>query len=375
MKQLSAVIAPGDGRSFAGKISFEDRIARVEPAAGAPGDYIMPGLVDLQVNGSHGIDVMEAAPESILRLAAHLAREGTTAFIPTAVTAPLERIERVHAAIAQAAQSQNRPRDAADAVATGAGAAILGMHLEGPFISPARMGAHPRLNLAPLGEPLERVLALDWLRVLTLAPELDGAIDAIRRLTARGVAVSIGHTDASFAQAQAAIAAGARMFTHLFNAMRPLHHREPGVVAAAMLPSQARAAVIPDGLHVDPAILRMVLAARGPSGTILTTDKVALAATAPGPHPDARAHVEGGVARLKDGTIAGSVISMLDGARLMVEKAGASVGMVAMMAASNPAALLGLDDRGRLAAGARADFLIVSPQFELKAVFIDGREL
>ncbi|MFZ0890094.1 MAG: hypothetical protein WA005_16745, partial [Candidatus Binataceae bacterium] len=98
MKQLSAVIAPGDGRSFAGKISFEDRIARVEPAAGAPGDYIMPGLVDLQVNGSHGIDVMEAAPESILRLAAHLAREGTTAFIPTAVTAPLERIERVHAA-------------------------------------------------------------------------------------------------------------------------------------------------------------------------------------------------------------------------------------------------------------------------------------
>jgi N-acetylglucosamine-6-phosphate deacetylase len=323
--------------------------------------------------------VMNAAPDALLALAAHLAREGTTAFLPTAVTAPLERIESADAAIAQAACAQrerDQPRGAVhDADSS---ASILGMHLEGPFISPARLGAHPTLNLIPRGEALERVLGLKALRLVTLAPELDGALDAIARFCGRGVAVSIGHTDATLAQAEAGVAAGARMFTHLCNAMRPLHHREPGAIAAAMLAERAFAAVIPDGVHVDPAMLQLVYRARGAAGMIITSDAVALAGTADKPTAHqvgrARATIVDGAARLDDGTLAGSVISMLDGARVMVEKVGASVGDVAMMGAANPAAMLGLRDRGRLAVGMRADFLIVSPEFKLKAVFINGRE-
>ena len=153
------------------------------------------------------------------------------------------------------------------------------MHLEGPFISPLRLGAHPTLNLEPRGDAFERVLAMSALRLITLAPELPGALDAIRRLAARNVVVSIGHTNATLDEANAGIDAGARMFTHLFNAMRPLNHRDPGVIAAALAPSAALAGIIPDGVHVHPAILRLAFAARGRSGLILVTDKVALAQT------------------------------------------------------------------------------------------------
>jgi len=371
MKHLSGVIAPGDGRAFAGRIGFGERIDTIDSAvAGGSDDYILPGFIDLQVNGSHGIDVMTAAPDEIAALAVHLAREGTTAFLPTAVTAPLGSIERAHAAIASAMT--------APAGARGGRAAILGMHLEGPFISSVRLGAHAPLNLEPLGDALECVLGLEKLRLVTLAPELPGALEAIGRFGARGVVVSIGHTDATLAEANAAIAAGARMFTHLFNAMRPLHHRDPGVIAAALLTRDATPALIPDGVHVDPAVLTLVYRARGASRMLLTTDKVALGGEPVGPSRHvgrAPARVEAGAARLGDGTLAGSVISMLDGARLMVEKAGVSVGEAAMMASANPAAMLALTDRGQLKPGARADLLLLSRQLKLKAVFIGGREV
>ncbi len=372
MKQLSGVIAPGDGLTFAGRISFDERISALEATAPDGEDYILPGFIDLQVNGSHGIDVMTATPDAILALAHDLAREGTSAFLATAVTAPLEQIERAHAAISQAMARQTDGGAGADRAA-----AILGMHMEGPFISSARLGAHPPLNLEPRGEPFERVLSLRNLKLMTIAPELAGAPDAIRRLCARGVVVSIGHTDATLSEADAAIAAGARMFTHLFNGMRPMHHRDPGVIAAAMLTSEAVAGVIPDGVHVDPTLLKLVYRLKGAAGMLLTSDKVALAGGGKGSRRVGRAQakIEGGAARLADGTLAGSVISMLDGARLMVEKVGVSVGEVAQMAAANPAAMLGADDRGRLAVGTRADLLLLSHELKLKAVFIGGQEL
>ncbi len=372
MRHLGGVIAPGDGTTFAGRISFDERISAIDRSGGGD-DYILPGFVDLQVNGSHGIDVMTAAPEQIAALARDLAREGTTAFLPTAITSPIDRIERVHRAIAQA-MTEQAGRAAAGATNF---AAILGMHLEGPFISAARLGAHPPLNLEPRGEPLDRILGLEKLRLTTLAPELDGAPDAIARFCARGVIVSIGHTDATLAEADAGIVAGARMFTHLFNGMRPLHHREPGVIGAAMLTSAAIPGVIPDGVHVDPAVLRIVYRIRGARGMLLTSDCVSL-----GGERDrstrsvgrAQARVVDGAARLEDGTLAGSIISMLDGVRLMIEKVGVSAGEAAMMAAANPASLLGLDDRGRIEVGARADLLLLSRELKLKAVFIAGRE-
>ncbi|MGB3550877.1 MAG: N-acetylglucosamine-6-phosphate deacetylase [Candidatus Binatus sp.] len=369
--KLSGCIATPDGSLVHGRITFTDRITALESASdGGDDDYILPGFVDLQVNGSHGIDVMNASADALATLSRHLAREGATAWMPTAVTAPIEKIAQVHESIAGAIEN-SRLDNSADA------AALLGMHLEGPFISPLRLGAHPALNLEPRAEAFERVLAMRALRLITLAPELPGGFDAIRRLTARAVVVSIGHTNATLEQANAAIAAGARMFTHLFNAMRPLNHRDPGVVAAALAPSPALAAIIPDGVHVHPAMLRLASRARGKDGMILVTDKVALA-NASGSEKNvgrARASVRDGAARLDDGTLAGSIISMLDGVRVMVEKAGVSIGDAAVMAATNPANLVGAGDRGRIQAGARADLIVLSRALELKSVFIAGREI
>ncbi len=370
MNRLGGRIARPDGSLLRGFVSFDGRIVSIEPSERAGDDYILPGLLDLQVNGSHGVDVMSASADGLLSISKRLAAEGTTGWLPTAITSPLESIERVHRSVDEAATAQEHD-DRADS-----GASILGMHLEGPFISSRRLGAHPKLNLEPAGEALERILTLDRLRLLTLAPELPSALEAISRLRARGVVVSLGHTDATFEQAEAGIAAGATMFTHLFNAMRPMSHRDPGVIAAALLARAAMPAVIPDAVHVHPAMLRLVYRLRGAAGMILTTDKIGLAGA-----PEAstslvgvRIRVEGGAARLEDGTLAGSVISMLDGVRVMVEKAGVTAGEAAMMAAGNPAAMLSLADRGRIEPGARADLLVLSPGLDLKNVFVAGRE-
>jgi N-acetylglucosamine-6-phosphate deacetylase len=368
--QLSGVIARPDGSLIRGRVRFTDRITALEPASNGGNDYILPGFVDLQVNGSHGIDVMNASPDEIATLSRHLAREGATAWMPTAVTSPIEKIAQVHESIADAYENSRQ-------ASSDNSAAILGMHLEGPFISPLRLGAHPTLNLEPRGDAFERVLALRALRLITLAPELPGGIEAIRRLAARDVVVSIGHTNATLDEANAGIAAGARMFTHLFNAMRPLNHRDPGVIAAALAPSPAFAAIIPDAVHVHPAMLRLAVAARGKDGIILVTDKVALAQTS-GVEKNvgrARAAIRDGAARLADGTLAGSIISMLDGVRVMIEQAGVSLGDAAVMAATNPAKLAGANDRGRIDVGARADLIVLSPALELKSVHIGGREI
>jgi N-acetylglucosamine-6-phosphate deacetylase len=370
MARLGGRIARPDGSLLRGFVSFGQRIVAVEPSERAGDDYILPGFIDLQVNGSHGVDVMTASADDLLRISKNLAAEGTTAWLATAITSPLDRIERANRIIDEAMTEQGANAGA------DSGASILGMHLEGPFISPHRLGAHPKLTLEPAGEALERVLALNRLRLLTLAPELPSAFDAIQRLCARGVVVSIGHSDATLEQAEAGVAAGARMFTHLFNAMRPMRHRDPGVAAAALLGSAAKPAVIPDAVHVHPAMLRLVYRLRGAAGLILTTDKIGLA-DAPGASTTlggVHIKVDGGAARLDDGTLAGSIISMLDGVRVMVEEAGVTPGEAARMAAGNPAAILSLGDRGKIEPGARADLIVLDPGLDLKAVFVTGRE-
>jgi N-acetylglucosamine-6-phosphate deacetylase len=366
-----------------GDLTFDDRVVRFKKREHAIDDYIIPGFIDLQVNGACGIDVMSATAGDLLELAHCLAHEGTTGWLPTVITSPLETIERVDAVIAEAmaaqAEADRASRPGGDSIA---GATILGMHLEGPFISPERRGVHPPLNLLPRGEALDRVSRLKTLKLITLAPELDGALHAIRALTARGVVVSIGHTDATYEQTLAAIDAGARMFTHLFNAMPPLHHRTPGVVGAALSPSTARAAVIPDGVHLHPALLNT------PNlNPVITTDRVALAGTDGASMPlfgglVKEARTENGAARLPDGTLAGSVISMLDGLHLTSKRLvgnGWSISGVLSeygeMSAFGPSAILGLPDRGRIEPGWRADLIVLDGDLNLKAVFIGGREL
>jgi N-acetylglucosamine-6-phosphate deacetylase len=366
MREVSGLIARPDGSLIEGRVEFSDRIERLEPHSTASGDYVLPGFVDLQVNGTHGMDVMAASPDDLTDMSRYLAREGVTAFLPTAVTSSLDRIAEVERVVGECRKAN---RDLTDL------ASIEGLHLEGPFISPQRLGVHPALTLEPAGENLERVLALKHLRLLTLAPELPGAIEAIHRANGCGVAVSIGHTDATLAQAQAAVNSGARMFTHVFNAMRPLHHRDPGVVAAALIPSAAFAAVIPDGIHVHPQVLALIYRARGAAGIVLTTDKVGRDDSGSGIAFDSATNNGVRAAHNSAGRLAGSLITMIDGIRLMVTKVGASVGEAALMAATNPAKVLGLAHRGRIDLGGRADLIVLDRELNLKAVFIGGCEL
>ncbi len=363
MREISGLIAQPDGSVVDGRVEFSGRIERLEPRSTSSRDYVLPGLIDLQVNGTHGMNVMTASRDDLTDMSRYLAREGVTAYLPTAITSSLDRIAKVERMVGECRKGNQDMSDLAS---------IEGLHLEGPFISPARLGVHPALMLEPVGENLERVLALEQLRLLTLAPELPGAIEAIHRANQRGVAVSIGHTDATLAQAQAAVSAGARMFTHVFNAMRPLHHRDPGVVAAALTPSPAFAAVIPDGIHVHPQVLALIYRARGAAGMVLTTDK---AAVEPGAAFQSMANNGASAAHNPDGRLAGSLITMMDGIRLMVNEVGASVGEAAQMAATNPATVLGSPLRGRIDPGCRADLIVLDRELNLKAVFIGGIEL
>lgn len=361
MREVSGLIARPDGSLVQGRVEFSTWIEKLESGSAAGSDYVLPGLIDLQVNGTHGMDVMAASPDDLTDMSRYLAREGVTAYLPTAITSSLDRFAKVDRAVGECRKANQDLSDLAS---------IEGLHIEGPFISPQRLGAHPALMLELTGENLERVLALEQLRLLTLAPELPGAIEAIRRSTGRGVAVSIGHTDATMAQAQAAVNAGARMFTHVFNAMRPLHHRDPGVVAAALTPSSALAAVIPDGVHVHPQVLALIYRARGAAGIVLTTDKVGVEAGARFATGNGRK-----AAHLADGRLAGSLITMMDGIRLMVTEVGASVGEAALMASTNPAKVLGLTQRGAIEPGCRADLIVLDRELNLKTVFIGGCEL
>jgi N-acetylglucosamine-6-phosphate deacetylase len=372
MRELRGQIALPDGRLSAARIAFGDRIESIEADSAAPRDLIIPGLIDLQLNGAFGVDVMRADAPALQALAKYLATVGTTGFLATATTAPIDHIIAVHHHIAQAMRAQA-------GIGAARAAAILGMHLEGPFISSLRLGAHPKLNVSPRGVALDRILGLASLRLLTLAPELDGGLEAIGRMQGRGVIVSLGHSDATFDESVAAIDAGARMFTHVFNAMRPLHQREPGIIGAALKPSAAMAAVIPDGVHVHPEVLGLIHRSRRSGGMVLVSDSILLAGAPTfetGAKPGSSAiRLERGAARLADGTLAGSVISLLEGVRLMVNKSGASVAEASLMAATNPARLLGLDDRGALRKGTRADLLLLDSQLGLKSVFITGREI
>jgi N-acetylglucosamine-6-phosphate deacetylase len=330
---------------------------------------------------------MTASPVDLLEISRRLPAEGTTSWLPTVITAPLHHIERIDRVIAEAMRLQ---RQALRRVNARAGpmpeAAILGMHLEGPFISPKQLGTHPPLNLSPTGEPLERVLRLSTLKLITLAPELDGALDAIGALVRKRVAVSIGHTDATYEQATAGVKAGARMFTHVYNAMAPLHHRAPGAAVAALVEAGAMAALIPDAVHVHPTMLRLAWRARGATGTIFTSDRTSLAGSEAVSAPlfggTANASVVGGVARLADGTLAGSVITMLDGLHLTAQRLVANgwslngvLSEYGEMSAFGPSAILGLTDRGRIEPGWRADLIVLDRDLNLKAVFVGGREL
>jgi N-acetylglucosamine-6-phosphate deacetylase len=333
----------------------------------AGGRTICPGFIDLQVNGGGGALLTEdPTPESVDVMSRTYARFGTTAILPTIVTSRQDQMERGLAAVAAA---MRRPPG---------GARILGSHLEGPFISEKRRGAHAeRFLQMPSVESLRALLDSSdgTLRILTIAPELDGALDVIRAAREAGVVVSIGHSDATLGQAMAGIDAGATMATHLFNGMRPFGHRDPGIIGAVLTDDRVTAGVIPDGVHVDPAVLSLIARSKGPAHTTLVTDAMSVVGAESSTFEiyGQPAEVRDGACYLPDGTLAGSALTMDRAVWNMHDRAGVPLRDAIEMATATPAIVLGLDaEVGVLTAGARADITICEQDMRPWRVFVGG---
>jgi len=366
-----------------------DRIADIRPgaAAGRPGEtvllaqhYVVPGFIDVHVHGVEGFDAL--GPDgSVGSMAAALPKYGVTAFCPTMVACPPGSIARVLSEVARARR------------AIPAGARVLPAHLESSFINPAFAGAQPAACLrvprpvvdggaATAGdftseEVLRAIeLGVPDLAVVTLAPELDGGVDLVSRLVSLGLRVSLGHSGADYDVACAAIAAGARRATHLFNRMPPLDHHEPGLVGAVLEAEEVAAEIICDGVHVHPSLVGVTVGAKRPARVMAVTDGTALSGLAPG----ARAQLgqeqilaDGLAARLADGTLAGSTSTMDRIFRLLVDRVGLSLVDAATVTATTPARELGLVGHGLLAAGAVADLVVLDRAFSVARTYVGGQ--
>ena len=346
-----------------------ERIAAIgagEPPTGGAVDLrgltLCPGFVDIHIHGAFGADVMAGGVGAV---SAGLPRHGCTSFLPTTVTAPWPETLAAVGALADAAE---RPPE---------GARPAGIHLEGPFLNPLRRGMQAAEHMRPPdAAAVDALLAAGRGRVrqVTLAPELPGGLHAVRRLAGRGVTVALAHSDATFEQAAAAAAAGARHVTHCFNAMRPLHHREPGLAGAALALPGLSAEVIADGVHVHPAMLRLLWRARGWRRLALVTDAMPGAGAPEGRYRfgGQDVTVRGGAARLGDGTLAGSVLTM-DRAVATMVAAGVPPRQAVAMASRVPAAIAGLRDVGALAPGRRADVVGLGPDLGVAWVMVGGK--
>lgn len=325
--------------------------------------YLMPGFVDLQVNGSFGVDVA-TQPELLPELGQRLTATGITSYLPTVISMGRDGYSGLLPAL------DERFRE---------GAEVLGLHLEGPFLNPEKRGAHPPENIVrPDPGLLEELLQMAPVRMLTLAPELEGAFELVAAAGRRGVVVSAGHTAAGFEVAYRSLDFGVSGVTHLFNAMSPLHHREPGVPGAAFAHPRAVCGLISDGRHVHPEVVSLAFRLLGPDRIYLTTDAIAAAGMGPGEYALAgqRVYLEGGVPRLKSGEIAGSVLTMNEALKNTLAFTGCTVPEAARMAAATPARLIGEGERkGRLAPGYDADVVALSPGMDVEAAWVRGERV
>lgn len=349
------------------------------------GHYVVPGFIDVHVHGVQGVDVLDGTAP-IAEVARRLARFGVTAFCPTTVACDPSALRAVLEAVATA-------REAPDPLS----ARVLGAHLESNFVNPAYRGAQPHDCLRhPPANPESVAAASDGPRahgysgedilaeirragpgvgIVTLAPELDGAAALIETLALAGVMVSLGHSGATYAQGMAGIDAGARHATHLFNRMPPLHHREPGLVAAVLDREEVTAELVCDGFHVDPVMLRTAIRAKGAERVVAITDGTSGSGLPRGSRASlgGRPITVGDTALLDDGTLAGSVLTMDRAFKNLVDVVGVSILHAARMCAANQADELRLGRQGRLEAGALADFVVLDHQWQVAQTWIGGR--
>jgi N-acetylglucosamine-6-phosphate deacetylase len=341
--------------------------AHVPAEAERVGGIVVPGFVDVHVHGGDGADFMDADEESIERIVAFHAKHGTTALAATTLSASRADL---HTAV------ETLRRVAAYGPA---GAEIVGIHLEGPFINEARAGAQDRasIRVADIHELAALIAEAPRMRwIVTIAPEVEGARDLIEHFRDR-VLFSIGHTSADHATTVAAVEWGASHFTHLYNAMTPLHHRDPGVVGAALTSVDATAELIADGIHVHPAALRIAAQAM-PHRIALVTDAMRACGLADGTYKlyEYKVTVADGAARLADGTLAGSVLTMSNAVKNMIELAGLPAETVIPLATEVPARIAAVADRkGKIESRYDADLVVLNERFEVERVWARGHEL
>ncbi|MDP9146345.1 MAG: N-acetylglucosamine-6-phosphate deacetylase [Acidobacteriota bacterium] len=329
----------------------------------------IPGFVDIHIHGAGGRDVMEATPDAMAAVTRMVARHGTTSIVATTVSASPEETCRSCEGIAQYIASQHESGDAR--------AEVLGIHFEGPFLNKLRRGVHPEKWLTlPSAELLEKFIAAAGgnARILTIAPELLGAIPCIDAARKAGMVVGIGHTDATYEQARMAIAHGARHAVHVYNAMRPFSHRDSGVIGAVLTTPDVTAELIADGVHVEEAAMRLLLRAKNTDCVMLVSDGVSATGMPDGKYMLGQFEVivTDGVCRNSEGKLAGSTLT-LDKALRNVMALGKTFEETTRMLTLNPAGLLGVEfKKGALRVGADADILLIDEEFQLANVWIRG---
>jgi N-acetylglucosamine-6-phosphate deacetylase len=350
-----------------GKITRIDRLPRKGSAENidASGLYLVPGLIELQINGAFGQD-FTTAPESLWEVGLGLPRFGVTRFLPTIVTSPLDRLVKAQAAFLAGPPPGYR------------GALPLGLHVEGPFLNPERKGAHQEDFLRqPNLVDYQNLSAETGICLVTLAPELPGALEVVQALVQRGVVVSAGHSMATVEQARRAFEAGVSYSTHIFNAMAPLHQFEPGLVGAILAEPGLRFGLIPDGIHVHPTLVGLLWKLAGAGRMTLVSDGMAALGQGPGHYRLGEMKeviVDETSARLPDGVLAGSIITQNAALRNLMAFTGCSIGEALTCMTTTPASLLRLENEiGQIAPGFRADFVLMTPELEVLQTYVDGQ--
>jgi len=328
-----------------------------------------PGFLDVHIHGAGGHDVMEGTEDALKTVARTIASHGTTSFVATTVTASPESICRASDGIAAYIARQHLTCEQK--------AEALGIHFEGPFLSPVRRGVHPQEFLKlPSAELLEKFVdaARGNAQILTIAPELLGAMPCIDAARKAGLVVAIGHTDATYEQARAAIARGAHHAVHVYNAMRPFSHRDSGVIGAVLTTPEVTAELIADGVHVDETAMRLLLQAKGAAGVILVSDGISATGMPDGKYTlgTFEVTVSGGVCRNAEGRLSGSTLT-LDRALRNIVNLGIPLADALRMLTLNPATLLGIEfKKGSLRAGADADLLLLDRELNVRQIWTRG---
>lgn len=349
-----ANIADGDTGSI-------PQFARIVDASNL---LLVPGFIDLQLNGAFGHD-FTAAPATIWEVSARLGQFGTTSYLPTIITSPIANINEARRVLLEERPSAFQ------------GAEPLGLHIEGPFLNPAKKGAHNPAHILPPDDSLiEAWSPAGAVRLVTLAPEMSGANALIEELASRGLIVSAGHSLASYEEAMAGISAGICYGTHLFNAMTPIDHRQPGLPIALLNTPGITVGLIADGIHVHPGLIKLIWAMKGSAGLNLVSDAMAALGRTPGNYllNEFQVTVTETDCRLADGTLAGSILPLDQALRNLISFTGCSLPEALATVTSTPARLLGIDhERGRITEGAIADMLLLTPDLQVHTTIAAGK--